>query len=78
MSRKELATVLVDVFLDGDKDAFQDILESYLRSKNLVKLAANSKLSRTTIYDLFDKEKDPRMSSVFKMIGSIQDEQATA
>ena len=66
-----LLKALSEALLDGDKETFQEILESYVKAKNILEVSRQTKLSRTTIYDAIDKRKNPGLATICKIMSAF-------
>lgn len=64
---------LISALMDGDKEAFQEILEGYLKAREISKTARKLKLSRTVIYEAIDKKKNPSLESLCKIMKAFKD-----
>lgn len=47
-----LKELLIETLIEGDMEAFQDVLIAQIRLANKTKLARNAKIGRQTLYDL--------------------------
>jgi probable addiction module antidote protein len=70
---QRVALALSEAFLDGDKEAFQEILEGYLKAREITKTAKKVKLSRAVIYEAMDKTKNPSLESLCKIMKAFKD-----
>lgn len=68
-----VAEALVEAFMDGDKEAFQDILAGFLRAREITKTAKEMKISRTVIYEAMDKTKNPSLESLCKIMKAFKE-----
>jgi probable addiction module antidote protein len=68
----EIGLVLGQALASGDKEAFQEILAGFIRARNISQIAEPKVLSRTSIYEAIDKNKDPRVGTVFKILAAIK------
>jgi probable addiction module antidote protein len=63
---------LVEALMDGDKEAFQEILEGYIKAREITKTANRVKLSRTVIYEAIDKNSNPSLESICKIMKAFK------
>lgn len=63
---------LLEALADGDKEAFQEILEGYVKARNILKMSRETKLSRNVIYQAIDKKKDPRLGTICKILSALR------
>ena len=66
-NKKKVASALAEAFLEGDKEAVQDILYGFLRTQNKKQLAKSTQLSRTTIYNAVSTG-NPSLETLLKII----------
>ncbi|MFV8250266.1 DNA-binding protein [Bdellovibrio bacteriovorus] len=76
-SKKEVMEALAECLMDGDKEAFQEILGGYLRAREITKTAKAAKLSRTVIYEAIDPKKNPSIESIFKIMKAFSEVKET-
>lgn len=71
--KKAIAEVLVDCLLEGDSEAFQDVLIAYVRANSKTKISKESGLTRKTLYKLINGEtNDVRISTVAALLKSMK------
>ena len=70
---KGVAEGLVEALMDGDKEAFQEILEGYIRARHIYKTGKDKKVSRSVIYEAMDKKKNPSLASICKIMKAFKD-----
>ncbi len=68
-----VAIALAQSLIDGDKEAFQEILEGYVKARHISKVSKEMKLSRAVIYEAIDKTKNPTLSSLCKIMKAFKD-----
>ena len=69
---QKVAQALAEAFLDGDKEAFQEILEGYLKAREITKTVKKVKLSRAVVYEAMDKTKNPSLESLCKIMKAFK------
>jgi probable addiction module antidote protein len=67
-----VAQGLAEALMDGDKDAFQEILEGFLKAREITKTAKRVKLSRTVIYEAINKNSNPSLESICKIMKAFK------
>ena len=70
---ERVAMALAEALIEGDKDAFQEILEGYVKARQISKVVKEMKLSRAVIYEAMDKKKNPSLSSLCKIMKAFKD-----
>ena len=68
-----VAFALAQSLIDGDKEAFQEILEGYVKARQISKVSKEMKLSRAVIYEAIDKTKNPSLSSLCKIMKAFKE-----
>jgi probable addiction module antidote protein len=56
---------------DGDKEAVQDILGGLVRTHSITEIAKKSKIRRATIHEAIDKDKNPSLETICKLMKAI-------
>lgn len=74
MSYADLGEALGQAFADADKEAFQEILEGFVRARSISSLTSKQ-LSRSSIYESFDPRKNPSIGTVMKVIKAVKDQE---
>lgn len=64
---------LANALIDGDKEAFQEILEGFVKARQISKVTKEMKISRAVIYEAIDKSKNPSLSSLCKIMKAFKD-----
>jgi probable addiction module antidote protein len=70
---ERVAMALAEALIEGDKEAFQEILEGYVKARQISKVVKEMKLSRAVIYEAMDKKKNPSLSSLCKIMKAFKD-----
>lgn len=65
-----ISKALAQAILDGDEKAFMEIFESHVRAKNIMKLAEEMKVKRSTIYQAIKKDANPSIKTIMKVMRS--------
>lgn len=73
-----VAAALAQALIDGDKEAFQEILEGFVKARHISKVSKEMKLSRAVIYEAIDKAKNPSLSSLCKIMKAFKEVDAIA
>ncbi len=66
-SHEKVAKALLDSLKEGDAAAFLEILDAYLRV-NRTKVSKETKLSRTTVQNVFSKKGNPTIRTIAKIV----------
>jgi probable addiction module antidote protein len=72
-SPETVVLALAEALIDGDKEAFQEILEGYVKARQISKVVKEMKISRAVIYEAMDKNKNPSLSSLCKIMKAFKD-----
>jgi probable addiction module antidote protein len=64
---------LAEALIDGDKEAFQEILEGFVKARQISKVVKEMKISRAVIYEAMDKSKNPSLSSLCKIMKAFKE-----
>jgi len=75
--RKFIAKALLECIVDGDMDAFKEILKAHYEAVNTTKALKRAGLSKRTYYDAIAPDGNPRLSTVMKMISGLSAEKHT-
>lgn len=70
---ERVAAGLIEALMDGDKEAFQEILEGFIKAREISKIGKKMKISRAVIYEAMDKKKNPSLSSICKIMKAFKD-----
>jgi probable addiction module antidote protein len=68
-----VAMAMVEALIEGDKEAFQEILEGYVKARQISKVVKEMKISRAVIYEAMDKKKNPSLSSLCKIMKAFKE-----
>lgn len=71
-NHKEIKRALFEAFMDGDKEAFVDILSGYVRSHNILEVCRRTGLSRTVVYEAISDDGNPSLDTLFKIMTSFK------
>ncbi|MEI6242797.1 MAG: hypothetical protein WCP39_05265 [Chlamydiota bacterium] len=58
LDKKFLISALLECFQDNDIDAFIEILDGYIATRNKSDLALKANISRNTLYDMLHRRKN--------------------
>ena len=69
--RTLISQALVECLLDGDREAFFEIIEAHYKAVNTDKALKVAKLAKTTFYEAL-KKRDSTLTTVFKMFKGLE------
>lgn len=72
-SPEKVVLALAEALIDGDKEAFQEILEGFVKARQISKVVKEMKISRAVIYEAMDKSKNPSLSSLCKIMKAFKE-----
>lgn len=72
-NHKEIKKALSEALIDGDKEAFVEILSGYVRTHNILEVCRRTKLSRTVVYGAISKNGNPTLETLCKIMTSFKD-----
>ncbi|MFN8943938.1 MAG: DNA-binding protein [Pseudobdellovibrionaceae bacterium] len=72
-NHKKIKTALSEALIDGDKEAFVDILSGYVRSHNILEVCRRTGLSRTVVYEAISEDGNPSLDTLCKIMISFKD-----
>jgi probable addiction module antidote protein len=64
---------LFEALMDGDKEAFVDILSGYVRAHNVLEVCRRTGLSRTVVYEAISDQGNPSLDTLCKIMTSFKD-----
>ena len=67
-----MLTGLSQAFFAGDKEAVQDIIGAIIETQNITQLSMRAGVSRTLIYDAVNREKNPSLETICKIVSSVK------
>jgi probable addiction module antidote protein len=62
---------LTEALMDGDKEAFVDILSGYVRAHNILEVCRRTGLSRTVVYEAVSEKGNPSLDTLCKIMVSF-------
>ena len=68
---KVIKEALVEALMDGDKEAFVDILSGYVRAHNILEVCRRTGLSRTVVYEAISENGNPSLDTLCKIMTSF-------
>lgn len=71
-NHKEIKQALFEALVDGDKEAFVDILSGYVRSHNILEVCRRTGLSRTVVYEAISENGNPSLDTLCKIMTSFK------
>ncbi len=69
---KEIKLALSEAFMDGDKEAFVEILAAYVKTHNVSEVCRRTGLSRTVVYEAISEDANPSLDTLFRIITSFE------
>ncbi len=69
---KEIKQALFEALMDGDREAFIDILSGYVRNHNILEVCRRTGLSRTVVYESISENGNPSLDSLCKIMVSFK------
>ena len=73
-NRKLVLKALLEALLDGDHEAFKEILRGHLETMNKDRLAASSGVARTTLFRMLSPNSNPTLKNVAKVFRILKTE----
>lgn len=70
-NRKKVVKLLVDMFKDGDHDAFMELAELYIDHVGKRKMSKLANIQEKTIYNFKDKKHKTSSENIFKIMKAI-------
>lgn len=71
-NHKEIKQALFEALVDGDKEAFVDILSGYIRAHNILEVCRRTGLSRTVVYESIGENGNPSLDTLCKIMTSFK------
>jgi probable addiction module antidote protein len=71
-NHKEIKNALIEALMDGDKEAFIEILEGYIRAHNILEVCRRTGLSRTVVYEAISENGNPSLDTLCKIMISFK------
>ena len=71
-SHKEIMQALFEALIDGDREAFVDILAGYVRAHNILEVCSRTGLSRTVVYEAISQNGNPSLDTLCKIMTSFK------
>lgn len=69
--RKKVVKLLVEMFKDGDHDAFMELVELYIDYVGKRKMSKLAEIPEKTIYNFKDKKHKTSSENIFKIMKAI-------
>jgi hypothetical protein len=69
--KKQVKTILGDMFMDGDHDAFMELMELYIDHIGKRQISKLAKIPEKTIYNFKDKKHKTSSENIFKLMKSM-------
>ncbi len=70
-NRKKVVKLLMEMFRDGDHDAFMELIELYIDHIGKRKMSKLAKIPEKTIYNFKDKTHKTSSENIFKIMKAI-------
>lgn len=67
-NHNEIKEALVESLMDGDKEAFVEILAGYVRAHNILEVCRRTGLSRTVVYEAIGDQGNPSLDTLCKIM----------
>lgn len=71
-NHQEIKKAFAEALMDGDKEAFVDILSGYVRAHNILEVCRRTGLSRTVVYEAIREDANPSLDTLCKIITSFK------
>jgi probable addiction module antidote protein len=72
-NHKEIKKALAEALLDGDKEAFVEILSGYVRAHNILEVCRRTGLSRTVVYEAIGDKANPSLDTLCRIMTSFNE-----
>ena len=69
--RKKVVKLLIEMFKDGDHDAFMELVELYIDHVGKRKMSKLAEIPEKTIYNFKDKKHKTSSENIFKIMKAI-------
>ena len=71
LSRETLSEALVACLMEGDTQAFKEVLHAFLEANNKVQIAKKMGISRKTLYNLISDQGNPTLNNIAKLLKAV-------
>ncbi len=71
-NHQEIRAALVESLVDGDKEAFIEILSAYVRVHNILEVCRRTGLSRTVVYEAIGEDGNPSLDTICKIMTAFK------
>jgi probable addiction module antidote protein len=71
-NHKQIKMALSQALIQGDKEAFIEILEGYIRAHNILEVCRRTGLSRTVVYEAIAQGGNPSLDTLCKIMTSFK------
>ncbi len=71
-NHKEIKKALFEALMDGDREAFVEILSGYVRAHNILEVCRRTSLSRTVVYEAISDKGNPSLDTLCKIMTSFK------
>jgi DNA-binding phage protein len=70
---KVVKKALLETFMDGDREAFVDILSGYVRGQGILKVCQRTKLSRAVLAEAISDDGNPTLDTLCRVMILFKD-----
>jgi len=71
-NHQEIRAALVEALVDGDKEAFIEILSAYVRVHNILGVCRRTGLSRTVVYEAIGEGGNPSLDTICRIMTAFK------
>ncbi len=71
-NHREIKQALFEALMDGDREAFVEILSGYVRAHNILEVCHRTGLSRTVVYEAISDNGNPSLDTLCKIMTSFK------
>lgn len=71
-NHKKIKLALAEALIDGDKEAFIEILSGYVRAHNISEVCHRTSLSRTVVYEAIGEHANPSLDTLCRIMTSFK------
>lgn len=65
---QQIKKALSEALIEGDKEAFVEILSGYVRAHNVLEVCRRTGLSRTVVYEAISEKGNPSLDTLCKIM----------
>lgn len=71
LQKEVLSEVLVKSLMEGDAEAFKEVLRAFLEANNKSRVAKKMGVSRKTLYNLVSEDGNPTLNNITKLLKAV-------